>query len=246
MTPLNTIRIFRSAVIALILLASVVIPVSAYTVYPWCADQDVFFWNASSDISGYRIMDQVPEKTSQKTITTVPFTVSDGDVTVGQWITPAGSPGALKLAPGLWRFRVYAYTSLASGTTVLKFYVVNRSASGAETRIYYGAAATDDISTSISFDEHLLSYARHNCTQFNAGDRLIIRINASTDSASARTVSLSLADNTNTSMVSISYFMCNNGPNAIYINKAQSPMEPAIAVCGIVIVSVLVLRRRRT
>lgn len=191
-------------IIAILFLVSTA---SAGTAYCWSHQQDVFFWYASSDIAGYRIMDQIPQLSDGRLITTAPFTASSGEVMLGQWITPAGSPDTRILAPGLWRFRIYVRTSLQSGTTDIRFYAINRSASGVETPLYFGNAVTHDISYDITLEEHLLSYARRNYTYFNPGDRLIIRANVSTNSALPRTVSLAVAGNTKASMVQIGYFV---------------------------------------
>lgn len=177
------------------------------TDWPWCADQDIFFWNASSDISGYRCMTHMPEKATQSMVTSPSFT-SSAEVTLGTWATPPGSPGVSSIGPGLFRFRTYAYASSSSGITSLKFYVLNRSSSGTETNLFYGNAITEDIGGGTVPTEYLLSYARRNYTTLFAGDRLVIRVNASTDSASPRTVTMDVGGNTNASMVSISYFLC--------------------------------------
>jgi len=174
----------------------------------WCADQDTFFWNASSDISGYRILNNQPEIETQKSITTPLFSVGSGEIILGTWATPVGSPGVSMISPGLWRFRTYAYSSSTSGTTSLKFYAINRSSSGIETNLFYGNAITQDIDATGTPSEYLTSYARRNYTTMFPGDRLVIRVNASTTSSSARTLTYEIAGNTNASMVSISYFNC--------------------------------------
>jgi len=192
--------------VCLVILVLCVFPVNAIQ---WCDNQDIFFWNASSDITGYRIIDNVPERVLQRNITTPSFSSASGEIIVGQWVTPIGSPGVYTLDPGLWRFRTYAYTSTTSGLTTLKFYVINRSASGVETNLFYGNAITKDIDATGIPLEYLTSYARRNSTTMFAGDRLVIRVNASTSSASARTLTYEMAGNTNASMVSVSHFVCN-------------------------------------
>lgn len=200
-------------------------PAIAWDDWDWCADQDVFFWNASSDISGYRILDHRPEIDSQQSITTPSFSSSSGEIIVGTWATPINSPGITTLAPGQWRFRTYAYSSTTSGITTLKFYAINRSSSGVETNLFYGNAITQDVDATGVPTEYLTSYARRNYTTMFSGDRLVIRVNASTTSSSARTLTYLLAGNTNASMVSVSYFICD----------AEEDNQSGLAGAGIVV-----------
>lgn len=193
-------------------------------------------------------MDHLPQIEDQRSITSSPFS-SGTEVSLGTWITPAGSPGVSVLGPGLWRFRTYAYASSSSGTTTLKFYIINRSATGTETALFFGNAITRDIDKTTVPAEYLTSYARRNYTTMFPGDRLAIRVNASTDSASARTVTMEVAGNTNASMVGVSYFICNQTDE---INNAVNDTvmfnEGTAAAFGIVgglVTSVLILRRRK-
>lgn len=227
-------RFWLLATILLVLTA----PVTAAT-WPWCADQDIFFWNSSSDVSGYRVMDHIPQLSDQRSVTSPPVSTSTGEVTLGTWVTPAGSPGVSQIGPGLFRFRTYAYTSSASGKTWIKFYVINRSASGTETVLFFGNAITRDIDATTVPTEYLTSYARRNYTTMFSGDRLAIRVNASTDSAAARTVTMEVAGNTNASMVSVSYFLCGEISNPGYGSVSTPP--PVMPVAGYVPVIALCL-----
>lgn len=232
-------------IIAILFLVSTA---SAGTAYCWSHQQDVFFWYASSDIAGYRIMDQIPERAVQHTLTSTPFSSSSGEVTLGTWATPNANPDTNTLAPGLWRFRVYAKTSSDSGTTTLKFYAINRSSAGVETNLFYGNAITRDINSGTTPAEYLISYARRNYTHFNTGDRIVIRINASTNNAAARTVSFDVGGNTNASMVQIGYFVN-------YYDSASEPFddddyttEAAAAALGLIggsMGGVLFIKKRR-
>lgn len=208
--------------------------------WPWCADQDIFFWNASSDISGYRTIAHVPEMDSQRSITSAPFSSGSGEITLGTWITPSGHPGVSTIGPGLFRFRTYAYSSSSSGTTTLKFYIINRSSDGTETNLFYGNAITRDIDKTTLPSEYLTSYARRNYTSLFTGDRLVIRVNASTTSAVARTVTMEVAGNTNASMVSVGYFICAGSDGGTGAEVAAIPL--ALISGGI---GALIMERRR-
>lgn len=191
----------------LIFLLVAILLVSPAMAVPWCAQQDLFFHNDSSDITGYMILDNVPQIADQ-TMVLQSVSSSTGEKILGTWITPVGSPGVTTLAPGLWRFRTYTVASSASGITAIKFYAINRSASGVETNLFYGNAITQDINGGGVPSEFLTSYARRNYTTFFPGDRLVIRANASTTGSAVRTVRMELAGNTNASMVSVVYFLC--------------------------------------
>lgn len=196
-------------------------------------------------------MDHIPQLSDQRAVTSSPVSTSTGEVTLGTWVTPVGSPGVPQIGPGLFRFRTYAYASSASGKTWLKFYIINRSASGNETVLFFGNAVTRDIDATTVPTEYLTSYARRNYTTMFSGDRLAIRVNASTDSASARTVTMEVAGNTNASMVGVSYFLCDEITNstttsdiddAILMNDATAA---AFGIVGGLVTSVLILRKRK-
>ena len=131
----------RNVIITILILLCVG-TVSAGTAFNWTGQHDTFFWSSLSDVSTYRTMDQIPQLASQTSITSPPVSTATGEVILGTWITPKGSPDTDTLAPGLWRFRTYARSSSSSGTTTMKFYAVNRSASGIETNLFYGNAVT--------------------------------------------------------------------------------------------------------
>jgi hypothetical protein len=176
--------------------------------YSWCGRQDVFFYNQSSNLTGYQKLNNVPERDIQRNITSSSITSSSGEVTLGTWITDAGSPGTTSLAPGSWDFRSYFTASSSAGNTRANYRIFNQTPNGTKTWLFFGSAITKDIISGTIPGEYQTSYARRNYTTFYPGDRLGIQINVSTDSASARTVTMDMAGNTNASMVSISYFLC--------------------------------------
>lgn len=203
-------RILYVAAILLLLVAMTPVGAAFDADIPWCHHQDVFFWNSSNDV-GYRVMDNFPELNSQQTITSPLVSSTTGEKTLGVWLTPTGSLDSTTIAPGLWRFRVYAVASSDSGTTTLKYRIFNKSATGVVTWLFFGNAFSKDISAGTTPSEYLTSYARRNYTQFFPGDRLGIQINVSTDNPAARTVSVDVAGNTNASMVTIGYWQCGSG-----------------------------------
>jgi len=173
---------------------------------PWCGSQDIFFWNASSDISGYRAINNYPELDSERAIYTS-VSSATGSKTIGSFIIPSKSNNPIMLEPGLWRFRMYHNVSSSVGVTTFEYIVFNRSSTGVETNLFYGQALTSDVN-SLTPVESLLSYARRNETNLFPGDRLVIKINASTTSVTPRDAWVTLAGNTRVSMVGVSWFVC--------------------------------------
>ena len=200
----------------ILLLAILVLclPVSAeYAVgedFPWCAEQDLFFGNDSSDIAGYYKFTHIPKLGDTQYIS-VNVSSANSPQTLGTFITPIGAPGVDTIAPGLWRFRTYLYVSATTGTTTFRYIPFIRSANGTETELFYGHIITSDVNSDVNTPaEYLNSYARRNYTFFEPGDRLIIKVNVSTSSVPERTAYMAVAGNTQASMVSISYFLCDS------------------------------------
>lgn len=207
--------------------------------FPWCGIQEIFFWNESSDVSGYRILDHMPEKSVQREVN-VTVSAATGSLELGAWVSPDGSPGVTTIAPGMWRFRTYHNVSSQVGITTLEFHIVNRSSAGTETDLFYGNAITKDINT-LDPAEQLLSYARRNATTMFDGDRLVIKVNASTTSVTARKVYMWLGGNTNTSMVQASNFICCEGGGC---NTGSEGIAILFGVVGGILGAIAILRRR--
>lgn len=191
------------SILALLLLVGVATPFSDFA---WCGQQDIFFRNDSSDVTGYKVLDHLPQIAGTQYMKTS-VSSATGSQTIGSWVTPTGSPGVSVIAPGLWRFRSYFNVSSSVGVTTYEFIVFNRSSDGTETNLFYGQAITEEVN-SLTSTEYLLSYARRNYTALNPGDRLVIKINASTTSVTARDAWIALAGNTQASMVGVGYFQC--------------------------------------
>jgi hypothetical protein len=210
--------------------------------FPWCGIQEIFFHNATSDISGYLVLNHIPELSKEREVN-VSISSDTGSKRLGSWVTPIGSPGVTTIAPGLWRFRTFHNVSSQVGVTTLEFKVFNRSSAGIETDLFYGQAITKDINA-LDPTEYLLSYARRNATTLFPGDRLVIKVNASTSSVSARNVYMWLAGNTNTSMVQVSNFICcsgSSGCGVMVANELPIPFYIPLIAAGL---SILAWRRK--
>lgn len=214
--------------------------------WDWCDKQDMFFCWTASDIAGYRGWTNLPELSVQR------FVSVDVDNTVarriiGCWTTPAGLPGVTSIAPGLWRFRTYHNVSSAVGNSFVQFEIYNRSLDGTETRLWYGDALTKEINT-LTTEEYLTSYARRNWTVLFSGDRLVMKAYACTTGVASRTVSMSLAGNTNTSMVDGGWFICeddNQVAATVNITDDDTPAMGLAAIIGGLAGGLLVVARKR-
>lgn len=174
---------------------------------PVCHTQNFFFWNQTSyQIPGYRILNNYPELDSVRYITTS-VSSATGSKIIGNFTTAAFTE-TKTMAPGPWRFRSYFYVSSAVGDTRVEYSVFNRSSTGVETHLWYGTAITGDINN-LATAEQLLTYARRNSTTFYAGDRLVIKVNASTTSVTSRDIYMGLAGNVYASMVQNGWWICN-------------------------------------
>lgn len=207
-----------------IALCLVIIPCVAEI--PLCGQQDMFLWNASSSISGYRAMNNYPELSPQYTISSPSVSSTTGEKTVGTWITPQFTTNKV-LEPGLWRFHIYAKSTSDVGLTTLKFRTFNRSADGTITWLFFGNAFSGDISGGTVPKEYWVSYARRNYTYFFPGDALGVQINVSTDNSASRYVTLDVAGNTNASLVQSSYWSC---PEE---SKTQNFEDSGLGIIGI-------------
>ena len=233
-------------VLILLLLVMLVCPVVADDDWMWCADQDIFLRNDSSDITGYSSMDHFPQIADTQ-YKMAKVSSGSGPQQLGAWITPSGAPGVLSIGPGLWRFRVYLNMSSASGNTDYEFKVYNRSLDGTETDLFYGKIIADDFNE-LTPTEHLISYARRNYTTLFEGDRLVIKVNVSTSSVAVRDAWISLAGNTAASMVSVGYFLCpseisggTSGGGVMVANEVPLPLYIPVIAAGI---GVLAWRRK--
>lgn len=222
--------------------------VSAYTAFPWCSYQDLFFRNDSSDITGYKVLDQVPQIASETAVYTS-VSSATGSKTIASFVSPYGSPGIKTLAPGLWRFRTYFNVSSAVGVTTYEFLIYNRSSTGVETNLFYGHAISQDIN-SLQPTEYLMSYARRNYTTFFNGDRLVIKINASTTSVTARDAWITLAGNLHASEVQVSYWVCQQQIGGGVVGGGgnttnELPLPDGIAIIGCMVAVAIIAFRKR-
>jgi hypothetical protein len=232
-----------------VLLILLLIPtVSAWDDWPYCGDQSLFFRNDSSDIAGYYVLDHRPEIASEYA-RKVAVSSGTGPKTIGKWVLPSTWQNVSVIAPGLWRFRMYHNVSSAVGMTTFEYAVFNRSASGVETNLFFQKSITTDVD-SLTPTEYLTSYARRNYTALFPGDRLLIRVNASTTSVTERDAWITVAGNSRASMVDMEYFLCpaldNPTTTAAAASRSDDIAIPvAASVIGVGIVGLILIRRKQ-
>jgi hypothetical protein len=174
--------------------------------YEYCGDMNFFFWNDSSDFgTGYNRLATKPQLEDAK-ILSVNVTAATGERTIGSFITEPFPNGKI-MGPGLTRYRTFLNVSSAVGITQYNFIPYNVSPSGVETKMFFGVPRTEDVNELVS-KEYLTSYARRNYTYFLPGERLLIRVNASTSSVVARDAYFNIAGTEKASMVQVGYWIC--------------------------------------
>ena len=218
----------------------------------WCGKQDIFFWNESSDLikdGSYKIIDHIPEKADESLVQAVDIVPASGEVLLAAFITPDGSPGVTMIAPGLWRSRAYFNTTSAVGLTHIEFKIYNRSATGVETKLFYKPFITQDIDNSVS-TEFLTSYARRNATTLFDGDRIVIKIYASSSNLPARTVSMVVGGNLRASMIESGWYICpanggDDGASPQILTVQETPLSPFVIGFAVAIAMFIVSVRKR-
>lgn len=199
-------------------------------IFPWCGIQNMFFWNESSDIPGYYVMNHIPQ-IAKANVTGVLIKAADGSKHFMTFITPAGMPNVSQIAPGMFKFQTYHNVSSAAGVSTVEFQTWNRSSDGTETNLFYGQAISKDLDeTSTVMMEYLTPYARRNYTTLFPGDRLMIKLNVSTTSVPEKLIEIGLAGNALASRVEVGWFMCEDPLVALnaHVSPAAGPWVPVI------------------
>jgi len=231
----------RRAVLLLVLVVLLVVPMpvsAANGEYPLDGDMNFFFWNDSSDLgAAYNRLSTKPQM-QDATFLSVKVSSATGEMTIGSFVTEPFPAGTV-MGPGLTWYRTYLNVSSAVGVTTYNFIPFNLSKDGVETRLFYGVPRTEDVDNNQIATEYLTSYARRNYTYFNEGDRLLIRVNASTSSVVERTVYFNIAGTSQASMVQVGYWL---HPGS----EPQSSEAIAIVfgITGGILGAVIILRRK--
>lgn len=214
--------------------------------YEYCGDMNLFFWNDSSSFgSGYNRLATQPQQQDAKIMSTTVLSAT-GEKTIGSFITEPFPNGKI-MGPGLTRYRTYLNVSSTVGITQYNFIPYNVSPSGVETRMFFGVPRTEDVNELIA-REYLTSYARRNYTYFLPGERLLIRVNASTTNTVSRTAYFNIAGTSQASMVQVGYWMCGGGSGSgggSYMASVEEPLPEYVALGGIMIAMLLIVNRRR-
>jgi hypothetical protein len=231
---------YLACLVILVLLST---PCLAAADYEYCGDMNLFFWNDSSTFgSGYNKLSTMPQMQDAK-IMSVAVSSSTGEKTIGSFITEPFPNGKI-MGPGLTRYRTYLNVSSAVGITQYNFIPYNVSPSGVETEMFFGVPRTEDVNE-LAAREYLTSYARRNYTYFLPGERLLIRVNASTTSEVSRTAYFNIAGTSQASMVRVGYWVCD--PPVVYRSGnagTRAPTLPAVSVIMVLLVAFCIYRKK--
>jgi hypothetical protein len=204
--------------------------------YEYCGDMNLFFWNDPSSFGNdYNRLATRPQMEDAK-ILSVNVTAATGEQTIGSFITEP-FPNGKVMGPGLTRYRTFLNVSSAVGITQYNFIPYNVSPSGVETKIFFGVPRTEDVNELVA-KEYLTSYARRNFTYFLPGERLLIRVNASTSSVVARDAYFNIIGTEKASMVQVGYWECYDNDQSSY-----APAALMFALIGGFIGAIVIMKR---
>lgn len=138
---------------------------------------DFFFNTASSDITGYDLLQKTPD-TSAAQDEFADCTASSGHVLIDAYIGDA--IGDTKLDAGIWDLEFFSYVSIPDGISQVHFHFYKRSTSGVETMLFHMDSGHVDALTPTLFQ------VASTQPQFSVDptDRLVIKVFAATDNAS--------------------------------------------------------------
>lgn len=226
------------------MLVALVVP--AMAIQPWCGSVEIFpYVNTSPTNPDYYQLVNHPPPASQTT-TTITFNSADGDVLIGQYLSPPFEDGVI-IDPALWRARTQHYIDSNVGTTQVVYKIYNYTSGGVEIGpLWYNEWSSDDIDgvTSIP-QEHITNYARRNTTVLFPGDSLLLKMYGRTTRVTDVKLATITSGNVNTSYISAGYFEeCDE-----LVADSQSNGNEAIGILfGIVgglLGGILILRRER-
>jgi hypothetical protein len=234
-----------SGKLALLFIFLLVSPVFAEVAqdYEYCGDMNFFFWNDSSSFgASYNRLSTMPQREDAK-ILSATVSAATGEKTIASFITEPFPNGKI-MGPGLTRYRTYLNVSSAIGVTTYNFIPYNVSPSGVETKMFFGIPRTEDVNDNQIAIEYLTSYARRNYTYFLPGERLLIRVNASTDSVVARTAYFNIAGTSQASMVGIGYWICPATP-PVYVQAIRQPLPVYVVLVSIIVALLAIVYKKR-
>lgn len=213
--------------------------------YDLCGDMNLFFWNDSSSLGpDYNRLSSHPQPTVEK-IMSATVSAATGEKTIGSFVTEPFNDGKV-MGPGLTRYRTYLNVSSAVGNTTYNFIPYNVSPSGIETRMFFGVPRTEEVNELVS-REYLTSYARRNYTYFLPGERLLIRVNVSTTSVTARTAYFIIGGTSQASEVQVGYWICEDSLVCCNTDNGGGgeAIGAAFGLIGGLIAAVICCRRRK-
>lgn len=220
------------SILVIFFVCCLVVPVlSVADDYEYCGDMNLFFWNDSSSFgSDYNRLATQPQMEDAK-IMSVSVKEALGEQTIGSFITEPFPSGKI-MGPGLTRYRTFLNVSSTVGITRFDFIPYNVSPSGVKTKMFFGVPRTEDVNE-LAAKEYLTSYARRNYTYFLPGERLLIRVNASTTSTVTRAAYFNIAGTEKASMVQVGYWICPS-EQAVYVSSIKQPLSPYAAMIAVI------------
>lgn len=154
-----------------------------------------FFYNAASDIAGYRDTDVAHSTGVQVDLSFAGL--ASGDTLLEEWITPLGEPNVDFLPDGLVHVHLHATRLAGTKTVVLYYKFYKRNALGVETLL----ATSEESGVLTNVEQDFDIETAITGQDIDATDRLLVKVYATvTGSGSAPTVELEIEGDTNARM----------------------------------------------
>lgn len=179
----------------------------------------LYFHNEAMDVAGYeKLSPETPN--SGQDADTVSITNSSGTVLLGSYITQSGFPGTTSIPQGTWGFRLFGRADLtAGGNSYLSISMLTRTTGGTETLLFNvtGQPLTNTTGTNV------LNYTYTGKVVADT-DRLVAKVYASTQRASATVINFSYEGSQYTSQLSTPFNYGSSYYNSLYapVNHSHS------------------------
>jgi hypothetical protein len=137
---------------------------------------DEFYVDTASDIGGYSVLNKTPDAGAE---VDEQVTCNNNTVLIDSYASPAGGLGGTQIDAGVWTFDTWAYASLLTLESHIKFDVYRRTATSTEVLLF--TVNTPTINTASLATVALYSVnSVQQAFPINATDRLVVKVSGVT------------------------------------------------------------------
>ena len=144
----------------------------------------LFFNDTASDIGGYFSLPAIPAGIAED-VDTGAVIVGTSPLLMESYATSSTGLQVTTIKGGVWQFNTYASVSATGGISTVLFRVYKRTSGGTETLLF--SVATPDVNDTASLLYQVTSVQPS--FSVNTTDRLVVKVYATTDSATTKTIS---------------------------------------------------------